>query len=147
MPAVLTVPAVRVSRCAAHGSGESMSGVSRTKNSMRGLGHPAAVVVTAVVCIALLGACVPRPPGDFYAATSPLPYRRSGTVIWADSIAAAPGYGALRVMYHSRDAENRDRAVTGTIYYPTDRPPPGGWPVVSWAHGTSGLSSSCAPSR
>jgi len=50
-------------------------------------------------------------------------------------------------MYHSRDAENRDRAVTGTISYPIDRPPPGGWPVVSWAHGTSGLSSSCAPSR
>jgi len=107
----------------------------------------AAVVVVAVVCIALLGACVPRPPGDFYAAPERLPYRRAGTVIWAEAIPAAPGYGALRVMYHSRDAENRDRAVTGTISYPTDRPPPGGWPVVSWAHGTSGLSSSCAPSR
>jgi fermentation-respiration switch protein FrsA (DUF1100 family) len=68
-------------------------------------------------------------------------------VIWAEKVPAAPGYGALRVMYHSRDALMRDRAVTGTITYPTDPAPRGGWPVVSWAHGTSGLASQCAPSR
>src|SRR4051812_49466231 len=105
-----------------------MSGVSQTKNSTRGPGRRAAMVVAAVVCIALLGACVPRPPGDFYAAPSPLPYRRAGTVVWADSIPPAPGYGALRGMYHSPDAENRDRAGTRTIYYPTHPPPPGGRP-------------------
>jgi len=53
----------------------------------------------------------------------------------------------LRVMYHSTDATGDDRAVTGTMYYPTAEPPEGGWPVVAWAHGTSGLAASCAPSR
>lgn len=33
------------------------------------------------------------------------------------------------------------------ITYPTAPAPPGGWPVVSWAHGTTGLASPCAPSR
>ena len=89
---------------------------------------------SAPVCRGRPATCTTRP--------SRCPARLPGTVIWAERIPAAPGYGALRVMYHSRDAENRDRAVTGTIYYPTDPTPPGGWPVVSWAHGTSGLSSS-----
>ena len=30
---------------------------------------------------------------------------------------------------------------------PRGKPPKGGWPVVSWAHGTSGIADSCAPSR
>jgi acetyl esterase/lipase len=104
-------------------------------------------LIAIVVCVALLTACVPRPPGDFFDAPSPLRPRLAGSAIWAEKIPAAAGYGALRVMYHSHDAETRDRAVTGTIFYPTDPAPPGGWPVISWAHGTSGLSSSCAPSR
>jgi hypothetical protein len=104
-------------------------------------------VLVAVVLVGLLGACVPRPPGDFYAAPVTLPHRLPGAVVWAERIPAAPGYGALRVMYHSRDAEYRDRAVTGTIVYPTGPAPRGGWPVVSWAHGTSGMASPCAPSR
>lgn len=104
-------------------------------------------LLATVMCVGLLSACVPRPPGDFFDAPKPLHGRFPGAVIWAEKIPAAPGYGALRVMYHSRDAQLRDRAVTGTIYYPTDPAPPGGWPVISWAHGTSGMSSSCAPSR
>jgi alpha-beta hydrolase superfamily lysophospholipase len=105
------------------------------------------MLIAAVICVGLLSACVPRPPGDFYAAPASLPARFPGAVVWAEKIPAAAGYGALRVMYHSRDALMRDRAVTGTISYPTGPAPRGGWPVVSWAHGTSGMSSSCAPSR
>ena len=104
-------------------------------------------LLAAVMCVGLLSACVPAPPGDFFDAPKPLHFRFPGAVIWAEKIPAATGFGALRVMYHSRDAQLRDRAVTGTIYYPTDPAPPGGWPVVSWAHGTSGLSTTCAPSR
>jgi pimeloyl-ACP methyl ester carboxylesterase len=50
-------------------------------------------------------------------------------------------------MYHSRDAQDHDRAVTGIVTYPTAPPPKRGWPVISTAHGTTGLSSQCAPSR
>jgi len=36
---------------------------------------------------------------------------------------------------------------TGTVFIPKGKAPEGGWPVISWAHGTTGLGDSCAPSR
>ena len=33
------------------------------------------------------------------------------------------------------------------MFVPKGKAPRGGWPVVSWAHGTSGLADRCAPSR
>ncbi|MEC3953447.1 lipase family protein [Nocardia sp. CDC153] len=33
------------------------------------------------------------------------------------------------------------------IYVPEGKPPEGGWPVLSWGHGTSGMTEGCAPSR
>lgn len=36
---------------------------------------------------------------------------------------------------------------TGEIFLPWGTMPRSGWPVVSWAHGTSGLGDACAPSR
>ncbi|RZS41164.1 secretory lipase [Herbihabitans rhizosphaerae] len=35
---------------------------------------------------------------------------------------------------------------TGALFVPKGTPPPGGWPVVSWAHGTTGIGDRCAPS-
>jgi hypothetical protein len=41
-----------------------------------------------------------------------------------------------------------DKALsTGTLFIPKGTAPAGGWPVISWAHGTSGLADACAPSR
>lgn len=77
----------------------------------------------------------------------PLPAAPPGTLIRYQDVSRSADWVTLRIMYHSRDAEDRDRAVTGTITYPTDAPPPGGWPVVSFAHGTTGIASQCAPSR
>jgi hypothetical protein len=128
--------------------GGVMSSTQPVKHSTRSSSRRLGVALLAtVMCVGLFTACVPRPPGDFFDAPKPLPARFPGAVVWAEKIPAAAGYGALRVMYHSRDALMRDRAVTGTIYYPTGPAPRGGWPVVSWAHGTSGMSSTCAPSR
>lgn len=53
----------------------------------------------------------------------------------------------VRVMYHSNDAAGTDRATTGIVTFPHAEPPVGGWPVVSFAHGTAGMASRCAPSR
>ena len=36
---------------------------------------------------------------------------------------------------------------TGAVYLPAGPPPDGGWPVVSWAHGTTGVGDACAPSH
>ena len=60
---------------------------------------------------------------------------------------AVKGLGrAVRIAYRSADAENRTVVVTGVILIPAGQPPAGGWPVIAWAHGTSGVANMCAPS-
>ncbi|HKY65569.1 MAG TPA: lipase family protein [Acidimicrobiales bacterium] len=84
---------------------------------------------------------------DFYVVPDPLPAGEPGDLIRVQQIEAAPGERGLRIMYHSTDANGDDRAVTGVVHHPTGPPPEGGWPVLAWAHGTSGIAPRCAPSR
>lgn len=84
---------------------------------------------------------------DFYRVPDPLPPGEPGQLIRVQSVASDDASTTVRVMYHSRDAEDRDRAVTGIVTYPTGPAPGDGWPVVSWSHGTTGLAAQCAPSR
>jgi pimeloyl-ACP methyl ester carboxylesterase len=76
-----------------------------------------------------------------------LPAGHPGEVIKTEPVDNAKLRGALtRVMYHSRSLQDRDIAVTGLIAVPRAPPPAGGYPVISWAHGTTGLADKCAPS-
>ena len=50
-------------------------------------------------------------------------------------------------LYHSTDVSGHDVAVSGQLVVPRGTPPVGGWPVVSWAHGTSGIADRCTPSQ
>lgn len=84
---------------------------------------------------------------DFYVVPDPLPEGEPGDLIRIQDIGEADGRATVRVMYHSQDAEDRDRAVTGVITYPTAPAPEGGWPVISTAHGTTGVAEQCALSR
>jgi hypothetical protein len=84
---------------------------------------------------------------EFYVVPDPLPPGEPGDLIRVQEVAATDSEVTVRVMYHSRDARDRDRAVTGIVTYPTAPAPDGGWPVVSWAHGGVSLASQCAPSR
>jgi dipeptidyl aminopeptidase/acylaminoacyl peptidase len=49
-------------------------------------------------------------------------------------------------MYLSASVQNRPVAVTGLVMVPTSPAPAGGYPVVSWGHGTNGMADQCAPS-
>lgn len=84
---------------------------------------------------------------DFYVVPDPLPAGEPGELIRVQDLGTEDGRTTLRVMYHSQDVSGADRAVTGIITYPVADAPEGGWPVVAWAHGTTGLASHCAPSR
>ena len=84
---------------------------------------------------------------EFYIVPSPLAPGEPGALIRVQNVSANGDSTTLRIMYHSRDARDRDRAVTGILSYPNADAPDGGWPVVSLAHGTTGLASPCAPSR
>jgi len=58
-----------------------------------------------------------------------------------------PGATAYRVLFHSRSDDGQDIAESGDVVVPDGPPPPGGYPIVSWAHGTTGIADSCAPSE
>ncbi|HMC42186.1 MAG TPA: hypothetical protein VKI20_04180, partial [Acidimicrobiales bacterium] len=88
------------------------------------------------------------PPGDaFYQPPSPLAPAKPGTVIWATPIGGSGDSVAFKVLYHSRSARDRDIAVSGLVFAPKGSPPPGGRPLLAYAHGTTGLDDRCAPSR
>ena len=102
----------------------------------RGSTHPSPTTLTATSA----GYVVPArlalaAPGTLIAA--------SDAAAQASEVGAAQGW---HVLYHSTDLGNRDIAVSGLVLTPHGSPPPGGWPVVAWAHGTSGLADQCAPS-
>lgn len=54
---------------------------------------------------------------------------------------------AWKVAYRTTTANDQPALSTGTVYVPEGPAPEGGWPVVSWAHGTTGLADQCAPSN
>lgn len=54
---------------------------------------------------------------------------------------------SARVIYRSTSGDDGSRTeVSGTVFTPLGPPPPGGWPVVSFGHGTLGWQERCGPS-
>ncbi|MDH6679470.1 pimeloyl-ACP methyl ester carboxylesterase [Rhodococcus sp. LBL1] len=72
-----------------------------------------------------------------------------GTVVETrdlDRSAWIPGAASgIRVTYWTTGPLSRPALSTGAVFLPPGQPPPGGWPVVSWAHGTVGLADRCSP--
>ncbi|GAA5092213.1 prolyl oligopeptidase family serine peptidase [Nocardia iowensis] len=50
---------------------------------------------------------------------------------------------AERLTYWSRGPRGPMQS-TGAVYVPPGPPPPGGWPIVAYAHGTTGIADQCA---
>ncbi len=76
--------------------------------------------------------------------------QKAGTVVSVTPLPAnlwLPGSGAAhRVVYSSTGPGGKPALSSGAIFVPKGTPPRGGWPVVSWTHGTVGLGDACAPS-
>jgi len=127
------------------------------------------LVAVAVVTAALLGPATGRaeampatladakrmeqavnlPAPSFYSAPRTLSRTRPGDLLAKqpfDGYQLPPGATATRILYHSLDAEGRGVATSAFVLVPAGTPPPGGWPVIAWAHGTSGVGRQCAPS-
>ncbi|GAB2641301.1 prolyl oligopeptidase family serine peptidase [Prescottella soli] len=63
-----------------------------------------------------------------------------------DRSAWIPGAASgIHVTYWTTGPLSRPALSTGAVFLPPGEPPPGGWPVVSWAHGTVGLADRCSP--
>jgi dipeptidyl aminopeptidase/acylaminoacyl peptidase len=92
---------------------------------------------------------VPAPRGlpGFYAVPEGASSKSPGTLLKSEAVAAPETHGSVRrIMYVSTDTRSRSVAVTGLVFVPAAPPPPGGYSVVSWAHGTNGMADQCAPS-
>ncbi|MBM4327898.1 MAG: hypothetical protein FJ118_12130 [Deltaproteobacteria bacterium] len=91
----------------------------------------------------------PRPPEGktVYDAPDPLPPGKRGDLIWATEIKTdVPGARAWKVLYRSTDIHDVAVPVTGMVIAPIGKAPANGRPVVSYAHGTTGIARNCAPS-
>ena len=71
-----------------------------------------------------------------------------GILISSTPLSGAPaGASAFSIRYQSRAVGGERNEVTGVIIVPRGAAPRGGRDVVAWAHGTSGVANSCAPSQ
>ena len=86
----------------------------------------------------------------FYQPPKKLP-KQHGTLIWARKatglVSLADARNTKLVLYSSRTPQGARTAVSGSVSVPKGKPPKGGWPVISYAHGTTGVADACAPSR
>lgn len=122
-----------------------------TTRTIRVLGAVAATAVLATMA----GVAVAAGPNGTVAAGvrhgGAAPGHHRGTLLTSRPLtnaAALPSAGSNRlVTYLSEDADGKPIVVSGTISLPDTPPPPGGWPVISWAHGTTGVADICAPSE
>ncbi len=91
---------------------------------------------------------VPAPEGlpKFYAVPGKLP-SKPGKLVKTQRVKAPEIDGTLyRVMYTSTNLQDEIIPVTGVIIVPKGKVPDGGFPVLSWAHGTNGMADECAAS-
>lgn len=107
---------------------------------MRGIGWR----LRALACIGAVaaGLVVPATAG-----AQPGP----GTVVAVESLPgelSVPGAAtAERLAFRTQWRSGASTTASGVLYLPPGQAPEGGWPVVSWAHGTVGVGDDCAPSR
>lgn len=71
-----------------------------------------------------------------------------GTLIRSEPLdVSVPGATSYRVLYSTQRPDDSLAVSSGMVFVPTSPAPPGGRPIVAWAHGTLGQGAPCAPSR
>lgn len=102
-----------------------------------------ALLVFALSTAALAAAPAPATPAEIAA---PAPGALLSATVTA--IPATLPHAAARdvITYRSRGVHGEPIVVSGYALLPAGAPPRGGWPVLAWAHGTTGIADTCAPS-
>ncbi len=104
---------------------------------------------TATIVISSIAVLTPAPASArsaFYQASPDEIAGPPGSVIRTEPMRDS-WFGArtFRVLYRSTGLKGEPIAVSGAIIVPGGTPPAGGWPVVAWAHPTTGIVQHCAP--
>src|SRR3954451_22906129 len=118
---------------------------------------PLSLAALAAAALAAAPAAAPAkvrsgPAGSaFYKPPKHSTAKRHGDPIWTRRLSGAgalkPSASNTLVLYRSTDANGHTDAVSGSITVPKGKAPKGGWPILTWAHGTTGIADSCAPTR
>src|SRR4051794_36855658 len=87
----------------------------------------------------------------FYTPPSKLPGSKHGDAVWARKLKGSAALKSARsnrlILYRSQRADGKVTAVSGIVSVPKGKAPKKGWPVITYAHGTTGIADRCAPSR
>ncbi|NLE78353.1 MAG: lipase [Rhodococcus sp.] len=99
------------------------------------------IVLATALVLAVMPTLAHAAPGD----TVP------GTVTHSEPLPSElslPGAAAAyRLTYNTLGIGEQPATSTGAVFVPEGAAPEGGWPILSWAHGTVGLGDDCAPSE
>ena len=113
----------------------------------------AAAALVVVASLAAPAAAAPNPAPTWSGPDTrqwnrpiPAPGAVAATVPLDPSLSLPQAGRAVRQAYGTVDQHGRNAIATSAVFLPHGTPPPGGWPVVAWAHGTTGLGDDCAPS-
>lgn len=110
-----------------------------------------ACAVALIIIAFLPGSALCADGTNFYRVPKDISAFPIGAVVRAQPITKlSPLLGRVhgtRLMYRSEDEHGRAIGITGIVLVPSGEPPPGGWPIIAWAHGTTGVGLDCAPSR
>ncbi|WP_253194197.1 lipase family protein [Gordonia sp. i37] len=114
--------------------------------------------VVAVLCAPTLGACTPTattvssaaysspaPSADALAVRGQVVSTTEAPAEWATSLPS--GTRASRIVYRSvSGVDGTTTTVSGAVFVPGGTRPAGGWPLIAYAHGTTGVTRDCGPS-
>jgi pimeloyl-ACP methyl ester carboxylesterase len=110
----------------------------------------ALVLAFAVLAVPASAAPKTGPAGaKFYKPPKHLKGKHGG-LIW---VRKQTGKDALKgarnelLLYRSKGLNGKTTAVSGSVAIPKGKVPKGGWPVITYAHGTTGAADSCAPTK
>jgi hypothetical protein len=97
---------------------------------------------------------IPEPIGRPLPYIEPAAWEAKGTIVESEPLvgldpdALAKVGGARKAVYRSVSAiDGQGTEVSGTFFVPKGDPPKDGWPVISFAHGATGLTPDCGPSQ
>ncbi|MEV7989477.1 lipase family protein [Micromonospora sp. NPDC085948] len=114
------------------------------------LGRITSLITSVAALAATILVAGPVAASSRQAATAAPGPARPGTVVSAQQLPTAlwlPGTRhAHRLRYLSTSWDGSRTVVSGAVFLPEGRRPTGGWPIISWAHGTVGVADVCAPS-
>ncbi|MBK5232960.1 MAG: alpha/beta fold hydrolase [Thermoleophilia bacterium] len=77
--------------------------------------------------------------------------KQHGRLIWqrnATGVVSLKSASSTKtILYTSKTPAGKMVTVSGTVSVPKGKAPQGGWPVITYGHGTTGIADKCAPSR